>query len=206
MSAAKIGNIVQRLRRIQVIRAAASFTCVAGMLIPAAAGFDRTQHRGCGIPAALQRDDAPRSLQLAMAAPPPGDASDCESAKIDDLIKRLGSKKFAERDAAFRRLKEIGKPALPALRKAAKSSADPQIRETAKNLVGLDLEQMFQDGIEQETVAKDYKKAARTFQEIVRLTHADGATNRVKQGGSPELDRALLFLHLARSLWGAEQF
>ncbi len=45
----------------------------------------------------------------------------------EDLVARLGSPRFAEREAAAAALKRLGRPALPALRKA-QSGQDPEIR------------------------------------------------------------------------------
>jgi hypothetical protein len=51
-----------------------------------------------------------------------------------ELVARLGSPQFAERQAAAESLKRIGRPALPALRKA-RSAADLEIRVRALKLV-----------------------------------------------------------------------
>ena len=53
---------------------------------------------------------------------------------IDRLVKQLGSGKFKEREAASSALGKVGKPALTALRKAAKDS-DPEIRSRAAKLI-----------------------------------------------------------------------
>ncbi len=62
-------------------------------------------------------------------------AQDSNRAEIDRLVPLLGSTKFAERDAAERRLEAIGEPALPALRRAMKDSGSPEIRRRAGELV-----------------------------------------------------------------------
>jgi hypothetical protein len=54
--------------------------------------------------------------------------------RIDKLIERLGSSKFAERTQASKALDAIGVPALPALRKAAKKG-DAETRRQAQKLV-----------------------------------------------------------------------
>jgi hypothetical protein len=56
------------------------------------------------------------------------------SAEIDRLIQQLGSPRFADREAAGKRLQAIGEPAFEALRKAASASADPEIRQRAARL------------------------------------------------------------------------
>jgi hypothetical protein len=70
-------------------------------------------------------------LSLALAAlatlaqePPP----------IDELIRKLGSEDFAEREKATEELRRIGKPAEEALRKAAESD-DPEVRTRAQALL-----------------------------------------------------------------------
>jgi hypothetical protein len=57
-----------------------------------------------------------------------------EAARIDLLIKQLGSEQFAEREAAERELAGYGEQALPALRRAARSR-DPEVRQRAKDLL-----------------------------------------------------------------------
>src|SRR5438128_3756435 len=54
---------------------------------------------------------------------------------INKLIQQMGNPDFAERQAATKRLEGIGKPALPALREAAKNSEDAEIRRRAQRLV-----------------------------------------------------------------------
>ena len=55
-----------------------------------------------------------------------------EDKDIDRLVKQLGSGKFKEREAASSALGKVGKPALTALRKAAKDSdpAPPRLGTT----------------------------------------------------------------------------
>jgi hypothetical protein len=62
----------------------------------------------------------------------PGKETDAE--RIARLIKQLGDDSFAKREAASKELEGIGAPALAALRKAASSSADPEIRRRAKRI------------------------------------------------------------------------
>lgn len=52
-----------------------------------------------------------------------------------ELVARLGSPRFAEREAAAESLKKLGRPALPALRRAL-SAADPEIRLRALKVRG----------------------------------------------------------------------
>jgi len=61
--------------------------------------------------------------------------AEAANAKIDRLIEQLGDDHFAMREAASRKLDALGKPALPALRKAAASSADLEIRRRATQVV-----------------------------------------------------------------------
>jgi HEAT repeat protein len=57
--------------------------------------------------------------------------------EIDELIKQLGDRRFAQREAASKRLEEIGEPALEALRKAAATQPDPEIYRRARELLSL---------------------------------------------------------------------
>jgi HEAT repeat protein len=71
------------------------------------------------------------SLLMAWAAA----ASADPPSEIERLIQQLGSPKFAEREAASKRLQEIGAPAIGALQKAS-ASADPEVRWRAQDLLG----------------------------------------------------------------------
>jgi Domain of Unknown Function (DUF1080) len=63
-------------------------------------------------------------------------SSDGEEAdRIAKLIRQLGDEKFAQREAATRDLMAIGEKCLPLLRKAARSSADQEIRLRAKTVL-----------------------------------------------------------------------
>lgn len=55
--------------------------------------------------------------------------------QIQDAIRGLGSESFEEREKATADLKKIGAPALQALKKAAESSDDPEVRVRAQRLV-----------------------------------------------------------------------
>lgn len=57
-----------------------------------------------------------------------------DKASIEKLVEQLGSDSFAERQKAFKTLDEIGKPALEALQKAAKST-DAEVRKRSMELV-----------------------------------------------------------------------
>src|SRR5579884_961485 len=65
------------------------------------------------------------------AAPTPG----ADASAVDKLIGQLGSADFEERDQATGALEAIGEPALDALRKAASSHADAEVRMRAGMLV-----------------------------------------------------------------------
>lgn len=56
-------------------------------------------------------------------------------ARIESLIKQLGDEDFDKREAATTGLKEIGAPALDALRKAAKSG-DDEVKNRADGIIG----------------------------------------------------------------------
>lgn len=50
------------------------------------------------------------------------------TAEARDLVRRLGSDTFRDRDAAFRDLRQMGRLALPGLRAGATADADPEVR------------------------------------------------------------------------------
>ncbi len=57
-----------------------------------------------------------------------------DAAKIEDLVRQLGSEEYAVREKASEELRKIGKPAEEALRKAAESE-DPEVRTRAKSIL-----------------------------------------------------------------------
>jgi carboxyl-terminal processing protease len=70
---------------------------------------------------------------LALLAP--ALAADADAERVTRLINQLASPKFAERRAATDALDAIGEPAIPALRKAAASTDDLEIRRRSGELV-----------------------------------------------------------------------
>lgn len=68
-------------------------------------------------------------------APRAAPGKDTEAETIARLIKRLGDDAFARREAATRQLEAIGEPALEALRKAAASDGDAEIRARAARII-----------------------------------------------------------------------
>src|SRR5438093_696184 len=78
------------------------------------------------------------------AAPPPT----TQPAEIASLVRQLGDDSYASRQAAQRRLREIGKPAIPALQAALKSDdlevhlrADELIKELQRPPIPTDVPQ-----------------------------------------------------------------
>ncbi len=55
--------------------------------------------------------------------------------RVAALIKQLGDKAFAKREAARKELEDIGEPALAALRKAATSGDDLEIRRRSERII-----------------------------------------------------------------------
>jgi len=62
-------------------------------------------------------------------------AAGSSDADVERLVKQLGSDKFNEREAATSALIKVGKPALPALQKAATGSADAEVSSRAAQLI-----------------------------------------------------------------------
>jgi hypothetical protein len=77
----------------------------------------------------------PAAVCLGFAGGAYGDPVDAEADQITRLIKQLGDKVFAKRNAATKELEAIGEKALPALRNAAAANADLEIRRRAQHLV-----------------------------------------------------------------------
>ena len=72
-------------------------------------------------------------LTLALAVPS-AFAQEAPGARIEKLVKQLGSDEYQEREDASRKLKEIGRPAIPALKKALKSE-DLEVRLRAESIL-----------------------------------------------------------------------
>jgi WD40 repeat protein len=64
-----------------------------------------------------------------------GDSDRETAARIENLIKQLGDRKFSKREAASKELVELGKAAFRPLRRAAASSEDPEIRRRAELVI-----------------------------------------------------------------------
>jgi RNA polymerase sigma factor (sigma-70 family) len=96
-----------------------------------------------GPPAERPQPEAPPPpagpRQDAKAPPAPAVAE----AEIERLIKQLGSDKFTEREAATTALERIGEPAYDALRRAAETGDDVEIRRRAEGIIGR-IEQRWQ--------------------------------------------------------------
>ena len=60
-----------------------------------------------------------------------------EAERIASLIRQLGDDEFKKREAASKELDAIGEPALGALRKAAASSEDPEVRRRANRVLAV---------------------------------------------------------------------
>jgi uncharacterized protein (TIGR03067 family) len=89
--------------------------------------------------------------------------------EIDRLIRQLGSEKFKAREAATKRLGELGEAAAGALREAAAHSDDAEIRGRAEGLLA-DLDR------------KDYAKLQGTW-ELVEVRSGRTATSVAGLGG-----------------------
>src|SRR5581483_3183753 len=82
------------------------------------------------------------------------------AAMIQELISRLGHAQFSERQAAMKRLEEIGEEANPALGEAAARAPDPELRrrldELIRNIESKACDRLFNDALHEERVTKDY--------------------------------------------------
>jgi hypothetical protein len=117
------------------------------------------------------------------------------------LIRQLGSPRSAEREAATKRLEEIGEPALDALREAARGSNDAEVQRRAELLVDrleeAALARLFAEGVRLEMVARDYKRAAAVFDQVIEQgTKRYASGPNASSGDIPFLTKA--FLHSAR--------
>src|SRR5437016_5696061 len=78
---------------------------------------------------------------LSLALPPLAARAD-GAAEVSRLVKQLGSDDFWTREAASKRLKEIGAAALPALRRAA-SDGDTETRRRAEEAVAAIVQELY---------------------------------------------------------------
>src|SRR5437763_17155393 len=76
-----------------------------------------------------------RIASLFLALPFVALAADPKDREITRLIQQLSDPRFARREAASKALAKVGEPALAALRKAAASSDDVEVRLRAARLV-----------------------------------------------------------------------
>jgi WD40 repeat protein len=74
-------------------------------------------------------------LTASLATGVPTQATPPDTSEIERLIEQLGSPNFAEREAAAKRLNDMGESALDSLRKAAAGSKDAEIRRQSLSLV-----------------------------------------------------------------------
>src|SRR5262245_51626954 len=73
------------------------------------------------------------------AAAPPRGLTDkvADARRVSRLIEQLGSEQFAEREKASQALDALGEPAMAALTQAAAESADAEVRQRARRLIGV---------------------------------------------------------------------
>ena len=62
-------------------------------------------------------------------------ADETDEPEVEELIEQLGDELFGKREAANEQLRQIGAPALDALRQALKTTKDAEIRARAKSLI-----------------------------------------------------------------------
>ena len=96
--------------------------------------------------------------------------------EIQVLVERLDDERFAVRDKADRKLREIGKPALPALRKAS-GSESPEQRVRARNLVRK---------IQREIVRREFERMGKMADVDLDVEHAMWAVSLFLD---PELEK-----------------
>jgi hypothetical protein len=144
---------------------------------------------GVGLLTARQEpkgDERPVATNTSAVATP-------NSVKIDRLIQQLGSNRFAEREQATRTLEKIGEPALEALRKAAQSAEDHDIKQRSGELVRNLEKDLFREvrqfvghalGVRVVAASPDGRRAlSSSFDTTVRLWDLrTGNTIRVFQG------------------------
>jgi tetratricopeptide (TPR) repeat protein len=169
----------------------------------AASGEQRGQRGGAPVERAAEPASSPKKGGNSQ----PQKERPIDTALIDRLIRQLGSEKFDEREAALKRLKQIGAPALGALREAARKSSDAEVRRRAEQLIQhaeqlaeraelSSLANLLQQGVKFEQ-QKDYKKAAETLDRAIKMAlEKHRAELQDPSGDIPFLTEA--FIHSAR--------
>ena len=85
--------------------------------------------------AAPAQSPAPANASTADAAPAEAAPAEAAPADVRSLVEQLGDADFKTREAATKKLKDMGREALPALKEAIASAADPEICSRADALV-----------------------------------------------------------------------
>jgi len=137
-------------------------------------------------------DISPGNVHTALLPSPPSPA---EPKEIAQLVKDLDSLKFAERDAAYRRLEEIGELALDALRKAVGDDPNLDYKTRLEKLIKL-AEQRLEGKVEhyRSRYHGDYPLGGR-FEVTADSKHLVFATGIVLRAG---LDREDDLKYLAK--------
>src|SRR5208282_5036970 len=88
-------------------------------------------------------------------------------------IQKLGSPKFSDRESATEELKQAGEAALTSLQEAVRTNQDPEIRRRADSVRMAILDnlatRLLREGIREEEIEKDYKKATRTLERAIHF-------------------------------------
>jgi RNA polymerase sigma factor (sigma-70 family) len=130
--------LTEGLRRALLLARVKSAVLVLAAILCAGAGSVLLAQ---GISKARPAGFPVEDVQVAAAEPKPGPATPpaappaVDAKQIEQLIQQLGSEKYREREAASRALEALGEPAYEALRQAADSSDDVEIRKRAEGLV-----------------------------------------------------------------------
>jgi hypothetical protein len=141
-------------------------------------------------------------LTFLLGIPPEGGPAPPDRAQIGRLVRQLGSAKYAERRDAAKRLLDIGEPCVKALREAASRGDDVEgrarARQLADRIVRRMFNEMFQEGVRQEMVARDYRKAVPLFNRAAELGLDIFYPDRSKAPAVNLPALAEVHLHLAR--------
>jgi RNA polymerase sigma factor (sigma-70 family) len=106
-------------------------------------------------------------------------------ARVKHLVEQLDSPRFSERQAAAEALRQIGAPALPALREAAQGTKGLEVRRRAEDLADRIMDdrvnQTQKEAAAQEVViAKEYKKLADILEQAAALQRQRWQPDRSK--------------------------
>jgi beta-lactamase regulating signal transducer with metallopeptidase domain len=129
---------------------------------------------------------------------------------VQGLIKQLGSREFSERQAAMKKLEALGEKATKEIREAADKATDPELRRRLVQILedqeSKAFDKAFNEALHEETVTKDYPKAAQLFEALAKARATKWLARPHTQEDWDDLLTTDAFVHLARCYAQLEKY